>query len=415
MKFKPDDRYYTYAVYSAVTIWAIMAGTLILFRLPQFFRWFWQIVSSVYHLLKQLLWGILIAYLLDPIVIFYDKKWKNKKVQLFKVHGRSRNKQSIKKERWHMRTVPTLFTFLTGLMIFGLFILTIVMNVQTVMGSASFANLSVSFKAYISQFEEMMLSFSHHLFPGVGEKLVTRLYALLNGMLNSFANRFIISIADIGAGTMNFILALVMAFYLLQDKARALAFLNKLMHSIFRGSVYRHIEVLAKDIDYVFSGYIRGQIIDAVIVAVLTSLILTWIQLDFAIIIGLLAGVFNLIPYFGPLVGFALAGIVGILDANPIKAVYAIVGLLVLQQVDAWIIVPKVVGESVKLHPVIVLLAILIGGHLWGLAGMLIAVPAAAFMRLVLLRYMTELFPDGEKTLKEENRAHAAKEKAKRI
>lgn len=414
MKFKQNDEYYMRSIYTAATVLAIVAGTLILFHLPQVLGWIWQGIVLIYGLLKPLLLGILIAYLLDPIVTFYDRKWKNKKIQLFKFHGRVKNKQSTKKERWHMRTMPALFGFLTVLMVLGLFVLTIVMNVQNMMGSASFSSLASSFKTYMNQFEDMITSFSKALFPMLGENLGTKLYAAFNSFVRQFTGHFIGSIADIGIGTMHFILALVIAFYLLQDKQRAWAFLKKITHSIFRGRTYRHVEVLSKDIDYVFSGYIRGQIIDAVIVAVLTSVILTLIQLDFAIIIGLIAGVFNLIPYFGPFVGFILAGIVGLLDPHPIKAVYAVAGLLLLQQIDAWVIVPKIVGESVKLHPVIVLLAILIGGDLFGLIGMLIAVPVAAFIRLVLLRYMTELFPDGEKTLKEENKAHAAKEKAKR-
>jgi predicted PurR-regulated permease PerM len=112
--------------------------------------------------------------------------------------------------------------------------------------------------------------------------------------------------------------------------------------------------------------------------------------MDFAIIIGIVAGLFNLIPYFGPVVGFVLAGLIGLVDGNPMKAIYGVAALMIIQQIDGWIIVPKVVGGSVKLHPVVVLLSILIGGSLFGLAGMLLGVPVAAFIRLVILRYMKD-------------------------
>ena len=89
---------------------------------------------------------------------------------------------------------------------------------------------------------------------------------------------------------------------------------------------------------------------------------------------------------------------------------YCVGAILIIQQLDGWIIVPKVVGECVKLHPVVVLLAILIGGNLFGLVGMLIGVPIAGFIRLVLLRYMTDIFPDGKAALKDEEEAQRKSE-----
>ena len=87
-----------------------------------------------------------------------------------------------------------------------------------------------------------------------------------------------------------------------------------------------------------------------------------------------------------------LSIIIGVLDPYPMKALYGAIAILIIQQIDGWIIVPKIVGECVKLHPVVVLLAILIGGNLFGLIGMLIAVPIAAFIRLLLSHYVPEIF-----------------------
>ena len=149
---------------------------------------------------------------------------------------------------------------------------------------------------------------------------------------------------------------------------------------------------MGRDVDHILAGYIRGEVIDAIIIVILTSGALLVIQLDFAIIIGIISGIFNLIPYFGPIVGFVLAIIIGLLDTNPMKALYGAIAILIIQQIDGWFIVPKVVGDCVKLHPILVLLAILIGGNLFGLIGMLIAVPVAAFIRLLLIRMLPGLF-----------------------
>ena len=134
------------------------------------------------------------------------------------------------------------------------------------------------------------------------------------------------------------------------------------------------------------------EVMDSILMVILTSGALLLIRLDFAIIIGVIAGIFNLIPYFGPIVGFGLAVIIGLLDPEPIKALYAAIAILIIQQIDGWFIVPKVVGNCVKLHPIVVLLAILVGGNLFGLIGMLLAVPAAAFIRLLLCYWKPGLF-----------------------
>ena len=196
---------------------------------------------------------------------------------------------------------------------------------------------------------------------------------------------------------MNWLLACVIAFYLLQDKEHFLSFLQRVLKYSFKQERYLKLRDLGREVDRILSGYIRGQVIDATIIVILTSGALLLIRLDFAIIIGIVAGIFNLIPYFGPIVGLVLSIIIGLLDSNPMKALYGALAILVIQQIDGWFIVPKIVGECVKLHPIVVLLAILIGGNLFGLVGMLIAVPVAAFIRLLLIRFIPELFLSEEK------------------
>ncbi len=408
MKIEKNNHYFTIALYTIVTSLLIVIGTLMILNFKTVWQDVCEIVVVIYGLLKPLFLGVLIAYLLDPLVEFYEKRCQKMNWHTIKPNGK---KPYVKKElqqerRWHMRTVPTLFAFITVILIFGLFILVIIVNVQEIAGSFSILSVKESINGYFSYFEQMLKDVTLFIeelgfFEGrMG--LVQKLNAYLNTYVSRLSAGFMNSLTAVGINTMNGLLAFVIAFYLLQDKQRCLALVNKICRTMMNARIHKHFMTLAHDIDYVFSGYIRGQMIDSFIIAVLTSLLLTFIQLDFAIIIGIVAGIFNLIPYFGPIVGFVLAVIIGILDPNPMKAVYGAGAIFVLQQIDGWIIVPKVVGESVKLHPVLVLLAILIGGNLFGLVGMLLGVPVAAFIRLVLLRYMTEIFPDGEEVLKEE-------------
>ena len=108
------------------------------------------------------------------------------------------------------------------------------------------------------------------------------------------------------------------------------------------------------------------------------------------LVIGLIAGICNMIPYVGPLVGTVLAAIMGLLSGRPIKVIYAIIAMLIVQQVDNNLLAPKIVGNSVGLHAVFTMMAILVGGNIGGLIGMLIAVPVAASIRVIFNRWYDE-------------------------
>lgn len=399
MKLEKNNRYFNIAVYTFCTCIAIVIATCIFLRL----NLIWQIIKVglglIYTLLEPLIIGIVIAYLLDPVVDFYEHRWyKIASSNKFRSHKQP-HLDEVKNKRWHTRTMPTLLTFITLISIIGIFILMIMMNVEQISDSFTLSSLKESMTYYVAYFEEMINNFTTFtnelgiLQGRVG--FIQDIYDAINRLVLSIYIHFVNGLTDMGIHAMNWLLAFVIAFYLLQDKARCLALNNRVFNRLC-GKHYKGIKALAKDIDIVFTGYIRGEVIDSIIIAVLTSIALMLIHLDFAIIIGIISGIFNLIPYFGPIVGFILSIIIGVLDPNPMKAIYGAVAILIIQQIDGWIIVPKIVGDCVKLHPVVVLLAILIGGNLFGLLGMLLAVPVAAFIRLLLARYVPELFGENE-------------------
>ena len=134
----------------------------------------------------------------------------------------------------------------------------------------------------------------------------------------------------------------------------------------------------------VFVGYLSGQVIDAVIMAGLFTLIFLIVGLPHAVLLGLISGFSNLIPYFGAIMAFILALFAGLLSGTPVKALYAAILILLLQQVDSIFIVPKVVGKRVELHPVLVLLSLAVFGRMFGFWGLLLAVPLGALCKNLL-------------------------------
>lgn len=393
MKLEKNDRYFNIAAYAVIAALIIVLGIFILINFTALWQWIKIRVILVIQLLEPLILGLVIAYLLDPIVTFYDKRWSCLH-EGNKFHFGKRKPQKSKK-RWPMRTVPTLLAFLTLLGILGLFILMIRMNVEQVAGDFSVVTIKESLSSYLAYFENMMTNVTQITnslgIADKGQNIIERFYSWMNEWLLKFYREFTSSLLALSIRAMNGLLAFVVAFYLLQDKTLCLESCKACIKKLFKEKTAHQIIDFGNDIDGVLSGYIRGEVIDSVIIIILTSSALMLIQMDFAIIIGLISGIFNLIPYFGPIVGFGLAIFIGLLDPNPMKALYGAIAILIIQQIDGWFIVPKIVGDSVKLHPVVVLLAILIGGNLFGLLGMLLAVPVTAFIRLLIIRLFSTL------------------------
>ena len=141
------------------------------------------------------------------------------------------------------------------------------------------------------------------------------------------------------------------------------------------------------EINQVLSTFVKGAMIDSLIIAFLSSVVLTVLQVDYAVIIGLLDGVLNIIPYFGPFFGMLPAFAVAAVTAGPLHGMFAVLGLFVVQQIDANYIYPKVVGGSTGLHPLFVLLSVSLFGSFFGIGGMLLAVPIAGIVQIFIKKW----------------------------
>ncbi len=142
-------------------------------------------------------------------------------------------------------------------------------------------------------------------------------------------------------------------------------------------------EILS-EINIVITTFIKGALIDSLIVALLSSIALSVVGVDYAVIIGIIGGILNIIPYFGPIFGMIPAFIVAFTTDGIGQAVLTIAALFLIQQLDSNFIYPKVVGSSTGLHPLFVLISVSFFGYFGGIGGMLIAVPVAGIFQVVI-------------------------------
>ena len=170
----------------------------------------------------------------------------------------------------------------------------------------------------------------------------------------------------------------ILAFYFLKDAEEFKKSLILFIPSPWR----KETLAIARDIDGVLGGFIRGQLIVATFVGLLTTVAMLALRVNFAVLIGIIAGIANVIPYFGPVIGIVPGVIFALMD-SPIKALWVIIIFTIIQQIESGILSPKIVGESVGVHPLVVILALLVGGKFFGLVGLLIAVPVAGVIKVL--------------------------------
>lgn len=140
--------------------------------------------------------------------------------------------------------------------------------------------------------------------------------------------------------------------------------------------------------DKSISQFIRGRIIVGIFVGITTTIALFILNIDFAFSIGMLAGIADIIPYFGPVIGIIPAVFFALLE-GPLKALWVIITFTTIQQIENNIITPKVVGESVGIHPVTVIISLILGGGFFGILGMILAIPVVAVVK-ILYSYIVE-------------------------
>ena len=191
-------------------------------------------------------------------------------------------------------------------------------------------------------------------------------------------NLYLDTVPQVLSNVTLYILSPVIAIYFLSDwKGLGVQFLRIIPQR--RRMEWRR---LWQDINHVIRLFVRGNVVVAVIVGILIGVGVKLVGMEYALLIGIICGIFDLIPYFGPFIG-AVPAVLLALTISPAMAIKVVLVILIAQQLEGNVITPKLVGESVGLHPLWVVFAILAGGELAGIFGMLFAVPVAAVIRVV--------------------------------
>ena len=359
-----------------VTIVATGAVTLLIFFCIYKFAALTAAVKKLIGIFMPVLVGIVIAYVLSPLYNWLWRKILRLLHHTLKWHGRGAIRCA--------GILAMTATFLgAGAVLAGLLALIIP---QIIMSVSSFASTLPSNLMHVSQSLQKLLANNPEI-----EETAMSLYAqgvsyIEEWIQNSFTPSMQDAMGYISIGVMstvsfvkNFFIGLIVAVYLLSGKEKFLSQMTRCTYALFGARWGNVITEYARYANQVFIGFISGKLLDSLIIFLISVVVLNIMNMPYAMLVSVIIGVTNIIPFFGPFIG-AIPSFIIILINSPIQSLYFLIFVLALQQFDGNILGPKILGNSTGLPSFWVLFAILLFGGLFGFIGMLIGVPVFAVL-----------------------------------
>lgn len=182
--------------------------------------------------------------------------------------------------------------------------------------------------------------------------------------------------------------AFIVSIYILKERTNILNFLRNLAEVLFPERTYKNISKYFNNSNQIFFKFIASQFLDAIVVGVLVTIAMTIMGIKYAPLLGFFIGLFNMIPYVGAIIAVVIAAIITLITGGFSQMIWMLIVVIILQQIDANIINPKIVGQSLKVSPLLVIFAITIGGAYFGILGMFLAVPVMAVLKILVEDYI---------------------------
>lgn len=356
-KFEGNKKYFTISIYCLAVIFlgAILIKAIVSWGETK------STLANILSILSPFLLGTLFAYLLYPLVK--------------RLHHFFHKICHIKRKG----IVNGLSIFFTYIFVFGLilaFLLLIIPELITSISSlinqipALYDSLLSQIKVLQKKYPDIDFTYFSDLLKNIVPEISSTLKNLALNILPQIYNTGV----DIIGGIIDTLISIIFSIYLLIDKERLFSAINRFFRLFFRNEKLDVIKRHLKRCHQILGGYIIGKIIDSLIIGILCFIGMTILQLDYALLISVIVGITNIIPYFGPYMG-AIPSALLLLFISPVQCLIFVIWILVLQQVDGLLIGPKILGNSTGLRPLWIIFAITVGGSLAGLFGMFFGVP----------------------------------------
>ncbi|MEE0865372.1 MAG: AI-2E family transporter [Clostridia bacterium] len=199
---------------------------------------------------------------------------------------------------------------------------------------------------------------------------------------------YVISALNIVTSLFDIFVSIVVSIYVLSERDEILKFLKKCANAMFKEKTYKNMDKYFNNSNQIFFKFIASQFLDAVVVGVLVTIAMSIMGIKYAPLLGFFIGLFNMIPYVGAIIAVAISAVITLITGGISQAIWMIIVVIILQQIDANIINPNIIGQSLKVSPLLVIFAITVGGAYFGMLGMFLAVPAIAIVKILIEDYI---------------------------
>lgn len=391
-----------YVIATAVIIYIL---SLVAKNAPAILGTVLEKVGWLVKVIKPIIIGFVIAYLFEPVVLFFEKRLANRKRYL----------EKPRKARFHSVLITVVIVFIA----LAAMISILVFSITNQLRLANFDDIIYLFKTYAGYITDFVNSLTEQLqelnfetkeFQGILTEVTGKLTSFVSNTLNSTAG----SISSLTGTLTTLAFSVIIGIWFLIDGKMMTNYMNKVMYALFNQKVNDRVHGFLNDADEVFSGYIRGQLMDAFVMMCLISISLSLVGVKFAVVIGIVAGLGNLVPYLGPIIAYACTAVVCLVNGDIRTLIIAVIVLVIIQAIDGNFIGPKLLSKSIEVHPLLVIIFLIFGSAIGGFLGMLLAVPVGALIKLLFVRFIDSKVEKKNQEMQREKELEAAIEKAKK-
>lgn len=375
-------------------ILGIITFGIVLFTVSQNLTAVAGFMSGLLKILAPVIVGFCLAFILNIVMNFFEKK-------VFKGMGKSK-KRVI---RSLIRPLSLVSTIIATLGFFVLLMFIIIPQLEDTI-ALLIEKIPVYYQDFVSWIDSLIERFSLEIstemlhnpqikiedIMAMAEKLFT--FESTGDILNTTMG----VTSSVVSGVINLALGFIIAIYILAEKEKVGKFTNRILDAILPAKPYKHLCDICSVASNSFANFITGQFTDAVILAILTFIGMLIFGFPSAAVVSVIIGISALIPVVGPLVGEVIGCLIIFME-SPLKALLFLIFVLILQAIDNNFIYPKIVGKSVGLPGMLVLIAVILGGNIGGILGVLLGVPTASAIYALVVDWLKTRNKDDENTV----------------
>ena len=333
-------------------------------------------IRRILNVMKPFLLGMIIAYILNPIV-----RWFEQKVV--------KDIPYIKNRKKSHRVISTVLVFIIAITVIVITLLHVIPGIVQ-----NITDLIGVLPSFVNENQNKFTEWMNNLYKddvynitGIIEKNINSIFHKIGELFKNGLDNLLNSVIQFTSTTFNMIISLIVSFYILVDKESIIRSTMRTLRAFLSEHKVEKLKNFYRDADNIFVKYVIGKSLDSFIIAVMAFIMLTILKSPYVILITLTVGVTNMIPYFGPLIG-ELVGFIFVSFYSPIKALWVLLVLFLLQQFDSFYLTPKILGDKMGLNPVWIIFSIVLGGSLFGVMGMFLGVPVISIIVMVVRRYV---------------------------